>query len=68
MANTVCFMHRDLDSSVAPELSCKVCCAIFMNGVRERRKKNQVANQTQQWVEKSRSLTSGLVSDELYNV
>jgi hypothetical protein len=58
MQNITCFKHPQLDASKLPELSCKTCCSIFVNGIRGRQaiKKSQAPSK---WIHEKERLIVG---------
>ncbi len=38
MAKVICFKHSYYNGKESPDLSCKVCCSLFINTIREKKK------------------------------
>jgi hypothetical protein len=56
MSQLICIRHANIDAKTDPELSCKTCCTIFVNALRERRRQNE--DQGDEWVREQQRVAS----------
>lgn len=53
MAKVICFKHSYYDGKDSPELSCKVCCSLFINSIREKKKAKSKLSKTKRSMKKA---------------
>ena len=61
MRNLVCIRHRDYDGKEPPVLSCKTCCKLYIDLIREDHKKGQLKKEK---VKVKNSKRRGLAGNE----
>ena len=53
MAKVICFKHSYYDGKDCPELSCKVCCSLYINSIREKKKAKIKLSKTKKSLKKA---------------